>query len=48
VIILVAVLLRSLPVYPLLKFMLLMSICVPLTFALAYGIRKLPLARNIL
>ena len=48
VIILVAVLLRNLPVYPLLKFVLLMSICVPLTFALAHGIRKLPLARNIL
>lgn len=48
VIILIAVLLRGLSLYPLAKFALLMAICVPVTFILAHGIRKLPLVKNIL
>jgi glucans biosynthesis protein C len=48
VIILIAVLLRNLPGYPLLKFVLLMSICVPICFGLAHGLRQLPGVRKVL
>ena len=48
VIILVALAIRSVTLYPLLKFALAVLISVPLCFALANVIRKLPLARRIL
>jgi len=48
IIILVALAIRSVTLYPLLKFALAVLISVPLCFALANVIRKLPLARRIL
>jgi surface polysaccharide O-acyltransferase-like enzyme len=48
VIILVAIALRNISLYPLLKFPLAVIIAVPACFALANVIRKLPLARRIL
>jgi len=48
VIILVALAIRSVTLYPLLKFPLAVLISVPLCFVLANVIRKLPLARRIL
>ncbi len=48
VIILIAVLLRGLSLYPLVKFVVLMAICVPVTFALAHGLRQLPGFRKAL
>jgi surface polysaccharide O-acyltransferase-like enzyme len=48
VIILVALAIRNITLYPLLKFALAVLISVPLCFALANVIRKLPLARRIL
>ena len=48
VIILVALAIRSVTLYPLLKFALAVLISVPLCFALGNVIRKLPLARRIL
>jgi len=48
VIILVALAIRSVTLYPLLKFALAVLISVPLCFALANIIRKLPLAKRIL
>ena len=48
VIILVALALRHIALYPLLKFVLVTLIAVPTCFLLANGIRKLPLARKIL
>jgi len=48
VVVLVAVALRNISLYPLLKFALAVFIAVPLCFALANVIRKLPLARRIL
>ena len=48
VIILVAVLIRNISLYPLLKFALAVLISVPLCFALANVVRQLPLARRIL
>jgi fucose 4-O-acetylase-like acetyltransferase len=48
VIILVAIAIRNISLYPLLKFPLAVIIAVPLCFALASVIRKLPLARRIL
>ena len=48
VIILVAIAIRNISLYPLLKFPLAVIIAVPLCFALANVIRKLPLARGIL
>jgi len=48
VIILVALAMRNISLYPLLKFALVGAISVPLCFAVANVIRKLPLARRIL
>ena len=48
VIILVAIAIRNINLYPLLKFALAVLISVPLCFALANVIRQLPLARRIL
>ena len=48
IVILVALAIRSITLYPLLKFALAVLISVPLCFALAHIIRKLPLARRIL
>ncbi|NLH15254.1 MAG: acyltransferase family protein, partial [Phycisphaerae bacterium] len=48
VIILIAVLLRGVSLHPLAKFVLLMAICVPVTFVLAHGLRKLPGVRKVL
>jgi len=48
VIILVALAIRSITLYPLLKFVLAVAISAPLCFALANVIRKLPLAKRIL
>ena len=48
VIILVAIAIRNISLYPLLKFALAVLIAVPLCFALSNVIRKLPLARRIL
>lgn len=48
VIILVAIALRNIDLYPLLKFALVVLIAVPLCFALANVIRKMPLAKRIL
>ena len=48
VIILVALALRHLTLYPLLKFVLVVSVAVSLSFLLANIVRKLPLARKIL
>jgi glucan biosynthesis protein C len=48
VIILVAIAIRNISLYPLLKFALAVVIAVPLCFALSNIIRKLPLARRIL
>jgi glucan biosynthesis protein C len=48
VIVFVAVALRNISLYPLLKFALAVLISVPLCFALANMIRKLPLAARIL
>ena len=48
VIIFVAVMLRSINLYPLLKFALAVLISIPLCFTLANFIRQLPLARRIL
>jgi glucan biosynthesis protein C len=48
VIILAAIAIRNISLYPLLKFTLAVLISVPLCFALANVIRKLPLARRIL
>ena len=48
IIILVALAIRSVTLYPLLKFALAVLISVPLCFALANIIRKLPLAKRIL
>jgi glucan biosynthesis protein C len=48
VIILVAIAIRSISLYPLLKFALAVLIAVPLCFALSNVIRKLPLASRIL
>ena len=48
VIIFVAILIRNISLYPLLKFALAVLIAVPLCFALANVVRQLPLARRIL
>ena len=48
VVILVAIAIRSISLYPLLKFALAVFIAVPLCFALANVVRQLPLARRIL
>jgi len=48
VVILVAIAIRNISLYPLLKFALAVLIAVPLCFALGNFIRKLPLARKIL
>jgi len=48
VIVLLAIAIRNISLYPLLKFPLAVLIAVPLCFALANIIRKLPLARRIL
>jgi surface polysaccharide O-acyltransferase-like enzyme len=48
VVILLAIAIRNISLYPLLKFVLAVMISVPLCFALANVIRKLPLARRIL
>ena len=48
VVVLVAIAIRNISLYPLLKFALAVFIAVPLCFALANVIRKLPLARRIL
>lgn len=48
VIIIVAIAIRNISLYPLLKFPLAVIIAVPLCFALSNVIRKLPLARRIL
>jgi glucan biosynthesis protein C len=48
VIILVAILIRNISLYPLLKFALAVLISVPFCFALADFVRQLPLARRIL
>jgi glucan biosynthesis protein C len=48
VIILVAIAIRNISLYPLLKFALAVLISVPLCFALANVVRQLPLARRIL
>jgi glucan biosynthesis protein C len=48
VIILVAIAIRNISLYPLLKFALAVLIAVPLCFALSNIIRKMPLARRIL
>ena len=48
IIILVALAIRSITLYPLLKFTLALMISVPLCFSLSNIIRKLPLARKIL
>lgn len=48
VIILIAVLLRGLSLYPLAKFVLLMAICVPVCFTLAHGLRQVPGVRKVL
>ena len=48
VVILVAIAIRNISLYPLLKFALAVMISVPLCFSLSNIIRKLPLARRIL
>jgi glucan biosynthesis protein C len=48
VVILVAIAIRNISLYPLLKFVLAVMIAVPLCFSLANVIRQLPLARRIL
>ena len=48
VVVLVAIAIRNISLYPLLKFALAVLIAVPLCFALANVIRQLPLARRIL
>lgn len=48
IIILFALAVRSLPLYPLLKFALVALVTIPVTFALANFLRQLPLARRIL
>ena len=48
VVVLVAITIRNISLYPLLKFALAVLIAVPLCFALANVVRKLPLARRIL
>jgi peptidoglycan/LPS O-acetylase OafA/YrhL len=48
IIILFALAIRSVPLYPLLKFAVAALVTIPLTFALANVLRQLPLARRIL
>jgi surface polysaccharide O-acyltransferase-like enzyme len=48
VVVLVAIALRNIDLYPLLKFVLAVLIAVPLCFALGNFIRQLPLAKRIL
>ena len=48
VLILLAIAMRTITLYPLLKFALAVLIAVPLCFALGNVVRKLPLARKIL
>jgi len=48
VIVMMALLMRDVSITPLLKFLLMACICVPLCFALAYLIRKIPKADRIL
>ncbi len=48
VIVLVAIAIRNINLYPLLKFALAVLVAVPLCFALASVVRKLPLVRKIL
>ena len=48
IIILFALVVRGLPLYPLLKFAMAALITIPITFALANVLRQLPLARRIL
>ena len=43
-----ALIIRHIEIYPLLKFILLAPVAVILCFLLAYPLRKLPFARNIL
>ena len=48
VVILLTLAVRDIQIYPLLKFVLAAATTVPLCFLLAAGIRRLPLARNVL
>jgi len=48
VIVVLAVAVRNIRIYPLLKFALVAAIAIPLCFLLAAGVRRLPLARRVL
>ena len=48
IVILLTLAVRNIQVYPLLKFVLVALVTIPLCFTLAAGIRRLPLARRIL